>query len=129
MTLFGGAGGKFTRVVDQVTPDSNLDLVWVLFLWAIVNHNLHSYCLVRGDVLDFLMGHEETSVSASSTGLVVIFGEATEFFTKGGGPYFPHDRIIGEFFTFGVGFSSNQMGDGVGKLFKIWHISKFTPFW
>jgi hypothetical protein len=42
--------------------------------------------LVIWDVFDFVVRHEENSVGASSTSLIVTLGEATEFFTKSGGP-------------------------------------------
>ena len=39
-----------------------------------------------------------------------------------------HDGVIHEFFIFVDGFSSTWMDNWVGKMFKVGHVSWFSPF-
>ncbi len=58
-----GVRGKFKRMIDQVTTNSNTIAVRVLFLWTMNDDNSSiSDCPVARDVTDLFGGKEEDSV-------------------------------------------------------------------
>jgi hypothetical protein len=77
-----GAGGEFERVIDNVTSNSDADMIRVLLLWAMVDYNSSiRYRSVVGDMSNFIVGEEEDGVGSFSDTRFAL-GKAMDFIAK-----------------------------------------------
>ena len=75
------------------------------------------------------MVHEKDGVGAGRAGFIVALGQGPKFFSERGCPRVAENGVIGKFFIFTDGLSSDRMYDGVGEMFKMGNECLLPPFW
>ena len=75
------------------------------------------------------MGHEKDGVGAGRAGFIVALGQGPKLFSERGCPCISENGVIGEFFIFTDGLSSDGMYDRVGEMFKVGNECLLSPFW
>jgi hypothetical protein len=96
----------------QIAPGSDSDLIWILLLWAIIDHyTTICHCAVLGYQLGFFVSHDEDAIGPFFARLAVSLGKVAELFPKGSLPDLPGCSVFGQNIVVCNRFTSFWMDD------------------
>jgi hypothetical protein len=111
--------GEFVLIIDEVAANSDLNLIWVVFLRAVVDDNSWVRdSLIFWDAPDFSMGEMENCVGANSDTFFSL-GKAMQFFRHSRNPQVFQSWVVHELCVLCDCFFCDWMDNIIADLFNV----------